>query len=133
MLSDERVILRERCCTGIVGRGVTIMGAHGSADRGDRMTIAMDADDMSALSTRLEDAAEKMVSLMPATPASSVFGPAVLGGAVVAFDASMRRQAIGLQNSWTAVATGVDAALDDMTETEARIRTYLERLTGAIA
>lgn len=97
------------------------------------MTIAMDADDMKALETRLEDAAEKMVSLLPAMPASSTFGPAVLGGAVAGFDASMRRRASGLKNSWTAVATGVDAALDDMTETEARIRTYLERLTGAIA
>lgn len=97
------------------------------------MTIAMDADDMDALAARLEDAAEKIVPLMPAMPASSAFGPAVLGGAVAAFDASIRRRAVGLKNSWTAAATGVDAALDDMTETEVRIRTYLERLTEAIA
>lgn len=81
--------------------------------------IAIDADDMDAVRTRLSDAASDLAGAIPAMPAGAAFGPAVLGAAVAAFDTAVRGDARDLHDRWAKLETGVRAAFDDMSEFEA--------------
>ena len=97
------------------------------------MTIAIDADDMGALSKRLSAAGSEIADASPRMPGSGAFGPAVLAGAVASFESAMRRKVAGLSDRWAKLDAGVRDSLDDFAQVESSIIAKLGRVDGPSA
>ena len=95
--------------------------------------IAIDADDMDALSQRLSDASTDVGGAVPALPGGAAFGPQVLVAAVQSFGSAVGRDAQDLHDRWAALDTGVRGALDDMNELETGVVAALKQLQEPLA
>lgn len=97
------------------------------------MTIAIDADDMGWVRSRLSDAAAKVGGAIPAMPAAAVFGPATLASAVASFEAAVRRDARALHDRWTALDEGVAETYDELSAVDSGFVAEMKQVGEALA
>lgn len=96
------------------------------------MTLAIDDGDVAAIRRRLSVAAEDAGEAVPTMPSAGAFGPAVLGSAVAAFEAAMRREAERLTKRWADLETGVRDTFADLSAVEEELTAGIGRLGAAI-
>lgn len=97
------------------------------------MTIAVDADDMDWVRSRLNDAAAQVTRAVPALPGASAFGSANLASAVASFDAAVRRDARGLADRWATLEDGVRATFEELDAVESGFVGEMQQMGGQLA
>lgn len=97
------------------------------------MTIAIDAEDMGWVRSRLRDAAAKVDGAVPAMPGAAAFGPATLASAVASFEAAVRRDARALRDRWTALDEGVAETFDELDAVDSGFVAEMRQVGEALA